>query len=1341
VEDPPQPTTKTTGVRPQEQGLPPAPNPFYGDGRYGELQGQQPAPRNITNPIGPSRGRSSFDQGDERRAFSGQPGYGPPQPQYPQQGPATSFSQMDPSQAPLQIQTQRRPSMEQQQNYPRGPPYGAPHSAGPRTRSRSNDRAPAYPSQSYSNPASISSSPRTQEPSAKFPPRKSSLSQQTPPVIPLKDVSPQRSETNSSTAPAEPRERPGSAAAKPLPFIRPADIYKRVAEEKEKEREKERQSQESSRPSIDTPPAKSREESPSNPALRQRGSSESVGRGGPRTNLGLSEDQDPSGRMKPMLDPVAERKSEYGFENLLKSQASRENPTPPNEPLHISPPSETSKPSSPPERPELPSASSNYSDRSLEGSLPDVHRVSDFGTEFPGTSRDNSLRSSGQVPDQPSLPDLNLHHQPSYGYGSTVRQAFDNENRDVPPTPSSMGDSVVRSNSDSTSAISPIMSRGPGTAYTDHKAFVTAPAPTISEEPEQPRSRPASSGTIGKSLPPVDDSEPLPPPTRPGQGRNSPSPGSSPARRVVMNFNDNIPRSELAEMSTVTPTDSQHSDTEPGIETHDYDSYLSATAYAFPGSSVQSHKSLPDLPPTKARESPIPRSESPPKGAVRGLAGRFGQQGAPEPLRNMPTPMATPTATDTSRPSAAREQSFRPVLPGAWVSYANTPGESTPATEMRPSAHEPERDVVAPKTPELHVEAPFDPDTTPTAARKSAPAESETNSSMDPFAAAAAAGAALAGAFAVAPGLEKHEQDNPRPVRGDLDPSRHAPSNLNLPARGTQSSASSKPPTPPPKDTPAQQESPKPEQSYFPLPLRHKGEPSAEKSLTPQRSVVDGPLSIETPNEHQNDRLREEIMNTLTPRTSNVEGEDRLSFDHSRHNLNVAPTSREQVESTAIPREYESYWNESNEDAYPVPPILGKSEESAVAGAAAAAEPTFAERPNLESKDLPLLPAQTEGGLGQRPDGLPLIQHRFSWEATPPAEHPPLQESQVESGSPSTIRALNQPSTLSPSTPNTIRAINQPSALPQSSLSSPIGYGEERMADSQPHHEAAETLDAPRSTKEPAVESFVPGSTMPSGSSYEPVTQPTSTLQHEYQPSSEFKYLDSSRDSQDISHSDDLRSPHDPNLRQSLDNAPARSIQRSSISEPQRGSLDSARQNLASPTSVHEPRESLDAAQLSPVSPTNDLMSFKKILALKSPSERINAYNNTRQQFSAMDTGLENWIRSTGQAVPEHEELISANGRPISGSGPTHKPSPSRSKFPKIGGFDAGEAFRPSHARQSSGSFGASKITGQQVQAKSKDLLHTASVFGGKANTTAKGWLAKSKTRFRSSGGGDKVDM
>ncbi|KAJ5510221.1 hypothetical protein N7453_002324 [Penicillium expansum] len=95
--------------------------------------------------------------------------------------------------------------------------------------------------------------------------------------------------------------------------------------------------------------------------------------------------------------------------------------------------------------------------------LPEVKRISSFGTDFLGGADSNPPMDSS-ASQEPSL-----HHNPSSGFRSVVNQAFD-----VPETPQSTTTSVARSNSDGTSTISPIMG---ARTMTDERT------PTILEEP------------------------------------------------------------------------------------------------------------------------------------------------------------------------------------------------------------------------------------------------------------------------------------------------------------------------------------------------------------------------------------------------------------------------------------------------------------------------------------------------------------------------------------------------------------------------------------------------------------------------------------------------------------------------------------------------------------------------------------------------------------------------------------------------------------------------------------------------------------------------------------------
>ncbi|PYH88337.1 hypothetical protein BO71DRAFT_403957 [Aspergillus ellipticus CBS 707.79] len=150
--------------------------------------------------------------------------------------------------------------------------------------------------------------------------------------------------------------------------------------------------------------------------------------------------------------------------------------------------------------------------------LPDVKRVSSFG---PDLSFGSELNAQGEAE-----PEHQLQHNPSLGFRSVVHQAFD-----VPDTPSTTVESVGRSNSDSTSMISPIISqRNPSETKT----------PTIVEEPESITTPSDARGSLV---------------FKPGHRRDIslPNTNNSPSRTPVVSSVEGAPPSAAGEMSTDTP--------------------------------------------------------------------------------------------------------------------------------------------------------------------------------------------------------------------------------------------------------------------------------------------------------------------------------------------------------------------------------------------------------------------------------------------------------------------------------------------------------------------------------------------------------------------------------------------------------------------------------------------------------------------------------------------------------------------------------------------------------------------------------------------------------------------
>ncbi|KAL4873545.1 hypothetical protein BDV12DRAFT_182331 [Aspergillus spectabilis] len=156
-------------------------------------------------------------------------------------------------------------------------------------------------------------------------------------------------------------------------------------------------------------------------------------------------------------------------------------------------------------------------------SLPDVKRLSTFNPQFFAESSSNA-----QTIHDPSGQPLQLQHNPSLGFRSAVNQAFD-----VPETPSTIADSVARSNSDSTAGISPII---PRRDTTDDKT------PTILEDPNENTATPTESDLVFK----------------PGHRRDLslPSSGDSPSRRPIITGPDTSVSSDLGQLSVGTPAES-----------------------------------------------------------------------------------------------------------------------------------------------------------------------------------------------------------------------------------------------------------------------------------------------------------------------------------------------------------------------------------------------------------------------------------------------------------------------------------------------------------------------------------------------------------------------------------------------------------------------------------------------------------------------------------------------------------------------------------------------------------------------------------------------------------------
>ncbi|RFU35294.1 hypothetical protein B7463_g1047, partial [Scytalidium lignicola] len=649
---PPPPTSKPSGLRQKGQGLqspvnPESPGAGSSKKSYGDLP---PVPPVETG--GPALHRTnSFDAGDEKRSFSSAT---PLQ----SAGPATRFSQITgiPSQRivtgppALSISTQQPPQFAQPphpsvRKQVASPPatVGLPAILQPgmspvsattqssidyQTRRDYSPSAAIPPLNARMSPPPVTmrSSPTPQNASrdspagARFPTRKSSLSQSD-----FQDVTKQRQDIGApkpwtggpprSSSPGGAIRSPmqDSGAAKPwtagqpsspssasrspggpakaTPFVRPSDIYRRV----EVEREKERQSMESGRPSMDSllgAKASDSSASPANPILQEPTAPDNSGYGARR--IASLEVDDSGRRLQPFLEPVKERKSEYGFDGVdITSQMPSK-----GQESNLAPSLYTGLTS--------PVDPVGVRTQSVSPKLPDLKRMSGFGLDLDLFSSlkkadKSEVPTSASALEATSTPtiatnlggqtteDLTLHKEPSLGFTSIVHQAFDrnSDSSSIPVSPASRtGSGYRRSDTESTSGISPIMSRGSSIAIPETRSRDTVP-PSIPEGIEEHISPPAETKAeqVGDS---VADVRALPTATdfEPGHRRDTslPSPGNSPAKIAGVSNPEVSPESHQAVVTNDTESEISRKDTPvsevsriQGDQDHELSPTISAT--------------------------------------------------------------------------------------------------------------------------------------------------------------------------------------------------------------------------------------------------------------------------------------------------------------------------------------------------------------------------------------------------------------------------------------------------------------------------------------------------------------------------------------------------------------------------------------------------------------------------------------------------------------------------------------------------------------------------------------------------------------------------------------------
>jgi hypothetical protein len=1319
----------------------------------------------VTNPV--KDRANSFTRDDERRAFSG--GYA--QPPVPNPAPARILSQGEPVLGPstpaqsnhppaLQVSTQvpavtglrkaaqpSSPAVAQPpQDAVRGTQVDEPQSGASSKYSEATSKysemgtpssdfqarrdfspsAVPPPLQTRYSPTPQSAA--TESPSSRFPPRKSSISQPVPPEVfqqpqPAEEVNTPKPWTGTRSSSPGAAARSPATAGKGLPFIRPADIYRRM----EEEREKERQSMDSSRPSMESIVGGNAGELPSTPAkppMRGQSSSENLGGGFIRGAIQESEDKvDSSRRMAAMLEPVQERKSEYGFEGYKYNPAQA-----------MASPEEKTDFAAPKESQAGLLSHEEMRRFSTSPKLPDLNRISGFGLDlFSQSSTDETsfqgsvLKSIPESSQSTNQNNSSLRTQPSLGFTSAVKQAFNAESSSIPDTPASATSSGVQrtgSESTSTAGISPIMSRLSG----------ATPANTLNRELD---ARETATPSIAEVC-------------EPGQSQGSTD--------VVAN----VPERQVTPLSNKDIEEpSQH----PAHPIH------------------HSNISTPSPGISPARTPNVTNTEKFPSA----LEGHIST--TPDPAVSPVEELSAP-----SRPFAERELSFRPNLPGGWVSYATSTTNSTAEQEPRENQrvetynqHIDPMDVPVSPISESG-EDDNDIDLTPTTAKRPLPQS----------ALGAAAGAAFSGVVAATFGGRDREMVNgpsgndtsvqgPHVIPGNSalptpDPT-HAPignpyaaSTLDprlqdvssagksvlprpeLPSHGTTSTTSTKPPTPPPKDTTAD-EPVRDNPEYFPptVPLKHKTldeVAAAEGLVIPLRPQMLPTLSTQTsPQDEESDKLRKEIIKSLSPNISDAEAGQRLAPPEVPDNNHTEDSTAIGVrESSYLPSEYDNYWESTNEAEAQQLERDAKAEESGVKQepenhqltqkSPADIQETSESTPHIP----PLSPQRAERvSMEMPPQRSTLPSNRFSWEAGPEevssTAAPVNAQLQVPSSGVdprytatpgSQLRQLEQtreayfeqgPISSSGNTPapeaTPVIHLQEDARLNSASPSNDQRKsGDQMSAHSHTENDAAIAAPGVTGTAAYAVHQI----------NQHDVPQRRLSLAEEKNPANASTYA---------------VSPTPPeNEHPALVSQP---VIPPSISGP----LPSGESEGREPVTMFRPQQTPDVTKI---------LQFRDILAFQNPEQRIRAYNDTRDQFVKMDTGLTEWLMVLSSNQRESFPAVSWAGPVTAGNG-AERPKVPKSSPSGIPGTSLQQPYYqqylnasptssvPSMARPSTGitsgsqqgfSPSSSKLSGQQ--SKGKDLLHSAGVFGGKASKAGKGLFAKGKNKLRGSGGGDKVD-
>ncbi|KFX90384.1 hypothetical protein V490_06482, partial [Pseudogymnoascus sp. VKM F-3557] len=463
-----------------------------------------------------------------------------------------------------------------------------------------------------------------------------------------------------------------------------------------------------------------------------------------------------------------------------------------------------------------------------------------------------------------------------------------------------------------------------------------------------------------------------------------------------------------------------------------------------------------------------------------------------------------------------------------------------------------------------------------------------------------------------------------------------------------------------------------------------------------------------SPTDDETDRLRKEIVRSLSPRDSTPNApQDWIPPPTSaaRQSTLGLPTSNAPRDSMYLPSEYDNYWAETEEDTQTQP--QSQEQTAPVAGAIDSTGLHKVEQPEDIPAIAPLSPKRASV-IPAEPTQ-PTLERKFSWEALP---------EQVTTAAPDT---QSPPAIVSPQ-PVVAEKSGEQGEPTRSNSASPA-----------PLRSARESIAKPEGYKDSLGSEGI-------------VTEAVAAAAVVAPAASTIRPVSAGSD-------DEAAPPYSEAMSQAGTDAVSPMSTKAEPVRSQSQQINSMLDPVASQTTPppHDgPPQSFQPNEVShtqiPVDPTTP-RPFKEIMSLSSPQQRINAYNESRQQFATMDSGLASWMHATS-ALPHVQNGLPTDAgagaraaRPKSGNALAAQPQPYYQQYLNA---STPTASTPSPARYSGGTpttgsqgFGTSGKTTQQMQAKSKELLHTAGIFGGRASKAGKGLLAKGKSRFKGSGDKD----